>query len=104
MLVGWIDAQGLCSTAVESTHEQQDHRDSPEQTRLHLPEAVDTGTGPSSSTEYRTPVRVAREGTATGLDGSLDSRTGSGSGTFRRTQRRSRGPQDTRGGSLDGSR
>jgi len=37
MLVAWIDAQGSCSTAVENAHEQQDHRVSPEQTRVHLP-------------------------------------------------------------------
>src|SRR5438477_4583255 len=103
MLVSWIDAQSSCSTAVENAHEQQDHRVSFEQTRVHIPATVNSGTGTPSSTEYRTSVRVARESTATGLDRGIDSGAGSGPGTLRKTQHRSRRLQDSRSRGVDGS-
>src|SRR5713226_2071888 len=73
MLSAWLDGEPTGEAAVETVHDEpKDRRTSPHPIRLCSPAPVDARPSAPSSAEHGTPVRIAREGTGTGLERSFD--------------------------------
>src|SRR5215470_1746383 len=73
MLASWLDHDPSWTASAEAGDESEDSRTSPTQAGLHLPAPVDAGPSSPPSGEHGAPVRLAREGAGTGLEGNPDS-------------------------------
>src|SRR3984885_3781037 len=102
MLASWLDHDGSLTVPAEARDKSQDSRAAPPQAGLHLPAPVDAGPGSPPSGEHGAPVRLAREGTGTGLERIPDSHPRPGFGQDGNGDDTARGLQDFSGGCLDG--
>src|SRR3984893_11234214 len=73
MVDAWLAGNPDCLENVEAADEPQDHRTTPEQTRLHLCAPVDECPGAPPSGKHRAPVCTADDGAGTGLERISDS-------------------------------
>src|SRR5277367_5254519 len=80
MLVDWIDGGRERVSSLEAADEYLDQRATSEQDRLCVCPSVDAGAGPSPSGEHRAPVCTAHESPGVGLEQSVSSDSGPGSG------------------------
>src|ERR1700677_128418 len=103
MLAGWLDANGESSFSVEVADEYHDQRAAPEQDCVCVCASVDAGAGTAPSGEHGASVCSAGESTGHGLERTVCSDSGRGSGQVRSTDNESGGLQDSGSGSLDGS-
>src|ERR1700738_2511293 len=78
MLAGWLQSNPHFS-AEEAADEPEDYGSPSEQTCLHLPAPVDTGTSAPSSREHGTPICSARESAGVGMERTSDPHSRSGS-------------------------
>src|SRR6266436_9166799 len=103
MVEAWLVGNRDCCSTVEAADEPQDHRTTPEQTRLHLCAPVDECPGAPPPGEHGAPVCTASDGAGVGLEriGDPDARPGPGHDGDRDDQ--AGGLQDSRDGCLDRS-
>src|SRR6266852_5470062 len=102
MVEAWLAGNPDCLASVEAADEPQDHRNTPEQARLHLCAPVDECPSAPPPGKHGAPVCIANNGAGTGLEriDDPDARPGPGHDGNRDDQ--ARGLQDSGGGCFDG--
>src|SRR5215469_16523602 len=103
MLAAWLDGNPRVVSTGEVGDESQDHRTSPQPTRLCLSTPVDAEPSPPPSGEHGASVCTAREGAGTGLERIPDPHAGSGPGQDGHRDGSTGGLQDPGGGGLAGA-
>src|ERR1700736_5474455 len=103
MVESWLEDDPHWLATTEAADELQDHRTTPEQTRLHLCTPVDERPSAPPSGEHGTTVCAARDGAGAGLERIHDPHARPGPGNDRYRDDQARGLQDLSGGCLDES-
>src|ERR1035437_7380800 len=102
MVEAWLAGNPDCLESVEAADELQDHRTTPEQTRLHLCAPVDECPGAPPPGEHGAPVCAASDGAGVGVERIGDSHGRPGPGHYGDRDDQAGGFQDVGGGCLDG--